>query len=663
MQRQTQFSKLLMVTVSAMALVMALDLSAVQAQEVHNLSEIVVSSEQETDNQALESDEVIGEEELNVLNAQTVQDLFAATPAIVVAGGTSAAQKFYLHGIDQAKVNIVIDGARQRSGIWHHTSGDIGIEPAFLKQVDVKSGVSPADAGPGALAGTIAFETKDAKDLLLPGQTMGGLISAGYKSNSSTYQVTGSAYGMHDGLELVGIVKHAQGGNYKDGGGHEELGTDPDVWNGLGKLAYESDGGHRFSLSAERFSDTGLRRLRADMNLNGPVNYNEHTNTRTTVTAKYVNTQGGGMFDPEILLYMNRNEIERPFGNYARYSGDFNSDMVEFGGKAVNKFHFALGTITAGVDFYNNHIDLERFYSNDTLDETITNVGGQVQARFKPMDRLEISTGTRVDFQRYEAVDGQNFETVGFSPNFSASFEILDGLKFNAGAASVFGGLEPSEMALYASASPYKYASNLKPTRSNNFEAGLSYQKDGWKASAKIFHTRMTNPIAYDYTNWPASGARVNGADLVSSGFDVSARYDWSNAYISAAFTHTDVKYDGKASGLVYNTSLTVGDMLTLQGAYTFTDLDLTLGAKSQIAFDIDEPSLGTPDDLKGYQVIDLFAEYKPEKVLEGFTLRADVTNLLDQKYVARGTRLNGSRWEPVHSPGRSFNITATKKF
>lgn len=674
MKRHLHFSHLLLATVSALAVTTAMDLTPVFAQEAESLGTILVTDTQGKDDKSLESSKVIDSEELEALNALTVSELFASTPSITVSGGSPVTQKFYLHGLEQTKVNIVIDGARQRTGIWHHVAGDVGIEPEFLKRVDVKSGISPADAGPGALAGTVEFETKDAKDLLMPGQTIGGMVSAGFRSNSSTYQVTGAGYGMHNGFEFVGMLKRAGGDNYEEGGGDEELGTETDVWSGLGKFAYEAEEGHRFEASGEHHYDNGERQLRANMNITStPPVYNDHTGRRTTLTAKYTNTKATGWFDPELQAYLNINTIDRPYGGYSRYSGDFKSEVIEFGGKALNTFNFEKGTVTAGFDFYHNEAEIERFYYSPThLKEEMTNFGALIQARFKPVQRLELSFGARVDHQRFKAIDGQTINNTGFSPNAFAAFELIDGLKAKVGASSVFGGLEASEMALYAVSAPYTYESGIDPARAHNFKAGLAYKKNGFSVEAGVFYTRLINPMANDYTNWPFGATRIAGPDAVSKGFELSARYDWEAAFVSAAFTHTDVEYDGSVSGYVDNTSNTVGDILNLQGAYTFKDIGLTIGALAQIAFDINEDSLITAgtssaDDLEGYSLIDVYAEYEPTEMLKGFKIRADVTNLLDEKYAPRSTRVGGARgpttWDPVHGPGRSFNISASKKF
>ncbi|MCV6574910.1 MAG: TonB-dependent receptor [Cohaesibacter sp.] len=671
-------NSLLLVSVSSLALATSMAQIA-KAQEAEQLDKIVVVNP--ADEKDLETDKVITSEEIERLNAQDLGGLFASEPAITVTSGSTAVQKFYLHGIDQAKVHVTIDGARQKNPVWHHV-GNFNLDPYFLKQADVKSGVSPADAGPGALAGSVEMTTKDASDLLRDGQSIGGRVIAGYESNSQTFTVTGAGYGKSEtGFEVLGIVKRADGDDYKDGAGRKEPGTADDLWSGLGKVAYESGEGHRVTLSGEYSRDYGYRKLRANMALANPARenlYNENIAERASIVLNYETTKPTELFDPQATLYFSQHILDRPYGAYRRGpflspAGDFKSDNNEFGGKLLNTFTFGKASVTAGVDFYHNQTDIESFYKAvvpvPDASETVANIGALVQARFSPIERLEISTGARVDYQSYDSVDGQTFETVGLSPNLSASFEVLDGLKLNAGFASVFGGLEQAEAARFHALN-YKYSSDLKPTRSHNSELGFSFRRNGWDLGGKLFYTHMENPIDYGNYNFRTRVAdRINGQDLKSYGFDLYGRYDWDNAFVSAAFSHTEVKFgDGYAGSGHYNTANSVGDMLTLQGAYTFTDYDVTVGALAKVAFDYDKDIFDNSnrkfEKLEGYEVVDIFAEWKPKTSLANLSLRAEVTNLFDQDYAERGSYQTvpgviGS----IHSPGRSFNIKLGAEF
>ncbi|MBN9671326.1 TonB-dependent receptor domain-containing protein [Roseibium aggregatum] len=632
-----------------------------QAQVVQQLNTVVVQDTEADKFQTLESSIDISREEIEERQPADLKQLFQANPAVTTAGGSPASQKFYVHGIDQSKLNVTVDGARQKNNLWHH-NGDLGINPLFLKAVEINDGVAPSDDGPGALGGTANFETADARDLLRNGQQMGALVSLGYDTNSMTLTGTGAGYGTVEGFEYLGALTRAEGQDYDDGDGSTELGTATDLWNGLAKLAYQSQEGHRFEVSGEYYRDNGYRRLRANMGFVSD-DFNDNLYQRTTLTFKYTLEGAEGNFDPEVLLYYNRNQLDRPSQpHYTRASGDFNSDLQSFGGHVQNRFHFDMGTVTAGVDFYRDHVDIERFWFATDADETIFNVGGYMQARLTPLERLDVSTGLRADFQSYRAVDDQTFNNFGLSPNINVGYEVFEGLTANAGYAYVFGGIEQSEAALYH-ARDYVYSDDLDPTTAHNAKIGLTYQNHGLTLGADLFYIHMFNTIDFDY----GISSRVNGDELISKGVDLSARYDWDMAYVSVAYTHTDVEY-GDRSALYgdINSAVPVGDMLSLGAGYTFQNWDLTLGANAEIAFDYSDQDLednGFENPLPGYEVVNIFAEWAPKFGMTDFTLRGEVNNLFDETYYSRSSYPMTSRVTPVNSPGRSFYLTATAKF
>lgn len=648
-------------TILASVSTLALTTGPALAEDVQELDVIVVQNRFAETFETLETSTQITQDDIQNRQPVDLKQLFQSTPSVSTAGGSTASQKFYVHGVDQSKLNVSIDGARQKNNVWHH-NGNIGINPMFLKAVDINAGVAPADHGPGALGGSARFETVNATDLLKKGQELGALVSVGYDTNSETLTGTAAAYGALQGFDYLATLTRAEGQDYRDGDGDIEPGTAADLINGLGKISYQSQEGHRFALSGEYYRDDGYRRLRTNMGFVSN-DFNDNLYERTTATFKYSLEGASGNFDPEVLLYYNRNQLERPSEpHYTRPMGDFNSDLQSIGGHAQNRFHLGMGTLTAGVDFYHDHAEVERFRFTSDAEETITNIGAYLQARLTPVEKLNVSAGVRADFQSYDAVDGQTFDNAGLSPNINVGYEILDGLSVNGGYSYVFGGIEQAETGLFH-ARDYTYASDLKPTTSHNAKVGLAYQYKGLTLGADLFYIKMYDTVDYVYS----TSTRVNGDQLVSKGFDVSARYDWQNAFVSAAFTHTDVEYgDRNALFSDYNNAVPVGDILALGAGYTFEDWNLTIGANAEIAFEYSNQDLednGYENPLPGYEVVNIFAEWAPKLGSTDFTLRGEVNNLFDETYYSRGTFASSTRVTPVNSPGRSLMLTATAKF
>jgi hemoglobin/transferrin/lactoferrin receptor protein len=607
------------------------------------------------------SELAVTSEDIERENPRDLKQLFQEDPAIAVAGGSVASQKFYLHGIDQSKLNVQVDGAQQKSNVWHH-NGNIIVNPLILKAVRVDSAVSPADAGPGALGGTVRFETKDVADLILPGRTLGGFLSTGFDTNSRTINLTGAGYGMSNGFEALGILTREEGQDYRNGAGRDELDTAADLVSGLAKLAYESPEGHRVQVSQEYIQDQGYRRLRPNLGFVNPFfNYNDAR--RYTTTFRYLMTKPTDTYNPEVLFYYNQNDLDRPFGNYGRPAGDFNSSTKSIGGKVQNTFGFAFGSVTAGLDFDNTSVDVERFYFPSDAGEEATNLGAYVQARLRPVESLFVSTGLRFDHQSYHAVDGQDLQNSGLSPNISAEYFLTKHVSLFGGYSYNFGGIELAETGFFH-ARDYTYAAGLEPTTAHNVRAGIrlvDYQ--GFSAEAAYFHTLMFDPVAYDFDN----AIRINGDDLRSQGVDLSLRYDWDNAYIGVKYSHADVTYgDRMALPSDYNNGVALGDLFTFSGAYTWEPYGLTFGASAEIALEVDDPDLREAGfyPINGYNLFNAFVEWKPtQPALQNVTLRADVRNIFDEEYYSRGSYGKTDMVTPVYSPGRTFYLSGNIRF
>lgn len=635
--------------------------------EAPALAPLVVEDEA-TPKQSQEVTLSIAREDLDLQQPQSLKEIFQNEPSVSVAGGSIASQKFYVHGIDQSKLNVTIDGASQRNNPWHH-NGNIILDPVFLKNVEVDAGVSPADAGPGAIAGSVRFETVEASDLLLEGRNMGGMAIIGYDTNSETLRTTGAGYGAVDGFDILGIFTRMNGEDYEDGSGFHEEGTATDLIDGLGKLSYESPDGHKITLSGEYQQEEGDRRLRPNMGFVNAV-VSENTAERITATLSYETTRPTDMFDPEFNFYFNQNKLLRPnSANLAVPRGVFNSRINSFGGKLQNTFTVPWGTLTAGADLSYDDVKIDSFGVPNTPAnsyEDMTNAGLYLQARVTPLEGLDISAGLRGDYQWYNAVDGQDFNDGGISPNISAEYAIGENVTAFGGYSYNWGGLEMAEAALFHAA-PYTYDEDLESVTAHNARGGLRVTWEGLRAEASYFYTHINNPV--DYVFPPPAGMRINGPDVTSQGVDAAIGYDFGNAYIGAKYTHTDSTYGDRISLFGdYNNAVPLQDLITLNAWYRFEDWGMTAGASAEFALDFNHDDLEANGyyDLDDYQVVNAFLEWQPVQTAPYFTVRAEANNIFDETYFARGTygeTFTAPIVTPVNSPGRSFYLSTTLRF
>ncbi len=148
----------LLATTALCAPIFVMPVAAQDLSEDFELDEIRIESE---DAQTVLGNHTISQEDIEQRNPASISDLFDGESAVNASGGAAIAKKVYVNGIEETLLNVTIDGARQNKSAFHHT-GNVLIDPGLLKAVEVTSGLAPADGGPGGLAGSIAYTTKDA---------------------------------------------------------------------------------------------------------------------------------------------------------------------------------------------------------------------------------------------------------------------------------------------------------------------------------------------------------------------------------------------------------------------------------------------------------------------------------------------------------------------
>ena len=109
-------------------------------------------------------------DEIEFKQADHLSDLLRDQPGVNIGGAHSTNQRINIRGMQDLDMEVTIDGARQNNFMYHHM-GNLLINADILKAVDLQVGNNSVLHG--GLAGGVAFETKDAKDLLSDGQQVG----------------------------------------------------------------------------------------------------------------------------------------------------------------------------------------------------------------------------------------------------------------------------------------------------------------------------------------------------------------------------------------------------------------------------------------------------------------------------------------------------------
>ncbi|MBD9640304.1 TonB-dependent receptor [Ensifer sp. ENS07] len=606
---------------------------------------------------------VISSEDLKRKNPANIADVFSGEPGISVGSSLPMSQKVYVHGIEETSLAVTMDGGRQNNKVFHHNGTNL-IDPGLLKAVNVDAGVAPADAGPGALAGAIAYETIDARDLL-DGDGFGGFVTSSYNFNSDTVTTGISAYGMRDGLEFLGYFNFGNGNDFTAGNGQDVEGTSTDVLSGLGKLAYEFDSGDRFEISHDRIRDDAPRPFRANIGfIDGRPPWEprvrDYTLDRQNTVFTYTDSTPEGWWDPTLMLAYSRTEVEIPIIlpprlNIPPYPAT--GTTSSFNGKFENKFSFDMGSVIAGVDFYDDKADLDDMFDAST--EKARNVGIYAQARLEPWERTRLSFGARGDTQQFTGTTGEEWNNSGLSGNISGEYDLIeDLLTAKAGYSHVWAGIPLAEN--FIMNPNWNYGSGPKPVTADNYILGLEANYNDFTVEGSVFQTDIDDARTPRY----AVTRGIEAHDVRSRGFEIGAGYSWGDGFFKVKYANIDVEIDGKPADSDLGTYLAApaGQIITLQAVHTLTDWGVTFGADAEIALDYDDVADGSKP-FEGYQVFNAFVEYVPPE-RPNLLLRAELKNIFDETYSDRATY--GQEFgtvTPLYEPGRSFILTAKATF
>ena len=657
------------VLLASAATMTAAPIWAQDSDDVTMLDEIRIEADAA---QALLGNAEITDNEIENRNPASLQDVFVGETAVTASGGAAIGQKVYVNGIEESLLAVTIDGARQNKSAFHHT-GNVLIDPELLKSVEVTSGLAPADAGPGALAGTIAYQTKDARDLLRPGQTFGGYASYTYGNNGFGNRGSLALFGEQGQVGYLFSLARHKGEDYADGSGKTIEGTQADLSDYNAKVGITTQTGARLSFAAAQTQDTGLRAAQPgpfgalfirpdffgtlDRTTQDPVEnvLVEGLSRRASYTLTYDGSNSDSAFTPFAQLSYNEQEID------AIAVAGINKSL-----SGVVKEDFALsnGTVTAGVDFFRE--TAEGWMgpaipaSNGGGTEKLQNVGVFAQVRQDLSNNISASYGARFDMQKFDAADGTTFKSNGASVNGSVDVILSDALTLNAGVASTWGGYELGEAALVNFFSSWNYT-GFTTSRSKSARVGLRYEMGALELSGAVFRTEINdvNDVL------PFRGARGGVSDVTTQGFDAALRYELDNGFVGVNYTFADVQMDGdEINSRSYYLGRPMGHIFGLEAALDATD-SLRVGGSAEIALDYDATaSVSGMAALEGYEVVNLFAEYTPPS-MEQLSLRFEVRNLLDETFTTRGADAAGATQDvvPLTEPGRTFAITAKLNF
>lgn len=204
------------------------------------------------DSNKLPGRSVLKQKNIEQQQADNAANLINILPGVNMAGGfRPGGQTLNINGMGDAEdVRVQLDGATK--SFEKYQQGSIFIEPELLRRVTVDKGNYSPQYGNGGFAGTVKFETKDARDFLQENQKIGGFLKYGNNSNNNqkTYSTALVLQNEQKNIDLLlfGSVRNAD--DYKRPDNSKILFSKNNQKTGLIKLNWQISPEHLLTLSS-----------------------------------------------------------------------------------------------------------------------------------------------------------------------------------------------------------------------------------------------------------------------------------------------------------------------------------------------------------------------------------------------------------------------------
>ena len=584
-----------------------------------------------------------------------------------------------MRGVSDRGLNITIDGAKQNGNTFHHNA-DLLIDPDLIKAIDVEVGSRSVVNGSGALGGSVAFKTVDAKDLLESGEKIGAKIKTGYASNNSEFSQGLMLFTAPvEGLDFIAAINH-KGYDYGKSGNKRKIGGNGNDLSYLLKLGYSFLDAHRISISREHNEFKGIYPLKAefgsDHSGDKPRKYERDT---TTLKYEYMPSD---LLNLEVTAY---NTEHKKDGPVLKILG-VKTNGINAKAKSVVETGALTQTFRYGAEFYQS----KNFNKPDNhYPEKVNNYSIYAEDALN-FGSLTVTPGVRYTHHELKSYDGRagnvksyTYKFNEFTPALALDYEILKGLHAFASYARVFRGPDVIESMYAGRAKDFEANKDLKATTGNSYETGLKYHGDiseasSYSLSAKYFMTKYKNLIVDNNT---ANGAlkRINAGGADISGVELLARLNLDALSLAASYTHQSVKYKDRVLtscwrgtvGPCYSTSNVIGyrdqgDKYTFNAEYAFSRIDTLIGYNLIYFASKNTVSAGDDKNVKipSYAVSDIYATYAPSSgKFKGLEVNAGIYNLFDKAYASQSQRLFDNEITYDWEPGRNFKVNVSYKF
>ncbi|SEB88001.1 TonB-dependent receptor domain-containing protein [Rhodobacter sp. 24-YEA-8] len=581
------------------------------------------------------------------------------------------------------RVTAMIDGVPQtfKNIGGHEASGGsmLYVHPELTGAVEVVRGPVSGAHGSGTLSGAANFRTLAIDDVVLEGETRGGMLRL--KGGSNGYDQSGMlAYGQRfTGLwggegevNVMAAIAHTSQSDYENGDGIVVAGkgASNSPKGGLVKFEVKPNSEHTFAFGTRWYRNQFIN-----------SNYNWDIDNQTdTLSWKW--RPDNQWINLDLELFHNEEELNYRPGSTGGYTGRRTADVTK-GASLTNHANVDLSNgvnldLTFGVSWQQNDFrTYERRGGNHpgTLDksslfsEAVADFGRWSLIGGLRYDHWEVS-GTRTA-PANEYVERSGGEVL---PKLGLSFDLTPEIELYGTYSHTF--RPPSSHEVFYANVPFNTgvgSSNnnnldLKPELSKGVDLGVNWRRDGlFSAEDQVrlkvgyFNNRIKNYIVNDLQGGVVRWVNTDGT-VKSHGVEIEGSYDAGLYYANIGYSDSktdDVPTGFGTGGGNGEGSIQPDRVATVDFGVRLLDQRLQLGAQYRYVGTGKEAEFFNGwQETAAYDLWDLYGSYKVNDTVQAFF---SVENITDKTYGYAGSGLNNYRSESGR--GRTFIVGMTARF
>ncbi len=578
----------------------------------------------------------IQSEDIESLNSSSgsIDDLLKTSPLATTARGPrSSSESPQVRGLDNNKIFVMIDGARQRFQSAHTSM--IGLDTENIKAINIYKSSSETNYSQ-SLGGGVNFITIDPEDVL---RNKDSASEFKFKLNSANSEkaVNAKSAIRKNKLSSVVSVSYADAKDLELNNGQKLENSSYRDFSALGKINFKN-----FSLKLEHFNRNDDSPI--DGSLNPPSTskykslFSKNKTMRNNISLSYKKKK-----DIDVNAYINQYKQIKE-----RESFTDTRNLLTTGlnlNKKINKLDIGLDTFFDRLDSDRDGNSISSYPKANSNNSNL-----YISQNIDLLNRVQLTLNAKQHFYKMDSKT-KSINSSRLTKGIKTNFKINSHLNLTASFSEGFNSPRVNEVyaeGLHSNGDGFWVPDNyfitnesLTEETSNHYELGFSFSKDLFQSNAlldiqaNIYKSDLKNYIYLNRLDFEGTTQFINIPSAELSGGEISANYIY-DAY-DLKFSYLSVRGRNLTRN-IYLEDLPA-DNFNFQFRYDWEKYSISLGYLGHYSLEQDRVNLDTiqrTDPTGDYYIHNLFMN----KSFKDFDLGLRVDNLFNKEYRRHASHL-----------------------